>query len=48
MKREKRGAMRSIWKGAMSFGLIHIPVRLYNASNNRELKFKLLHKQDLY
>lgn len=39
--------MRSIWKGAISFGLIHIPVRLYTASRSRELKFKMLHKQDL-
>ncbi len=39
--------MRSIWKGALSFGLIHIPVRLYSASRSRELQFKLLHKQDL-
>jgi DNA end-binding protein Ku len=39
--------MRSIWKGAISFGLIHIPVRLYVASKSRELKFKMLHKQDL-
>ncbi len=39
--------MRSIWRGAISFGLIHIPVRLYSASRNRALKFKLLHKQDL-
>lgn len=39
--------MRSIWKGAISFGLIHIPVRLYSASRSRELKFKLLHGKDL-
>jgi DNA end-binding protein Ku len=39
--------MRSIWKGAISFGLIHIPVRLYSASRNRELKFKMLHKKDM-
>jgi len=38
--------MRSIWKGAISFGLIHIPVRLYSASRSRELKFKLLHAKD--
>lgn len=37
----------SIWKGALSFGLIHIPVRVYSASRARELKFKLLHKKDL-
>lgn len=39
--------MRAIWKGALSFGLIHIPVRLYSASRSRELKFKMLHKHDL-
>ena len=38
--------MRSIWKGALSFGPIHIPVRLYSASKSRELKFKMLHKKD--
>lgn len=39
--------MRSLWKGAISFGLVNIPVRLYKASKERELKFKLLHKKDL-
>ncbi len=39
--------MRSIWRGALSFGLVHIPVRMYSASSQRELKFKLLHKKDL-
>lgn len=37
----------SVWKGALSFGLIHIPVRVYSASRARELKFKLLHNKDL-
>lgn len=39
--------MHAIWKGALSFGLIHIPISLYTASRSRELKFKLLHKKDL-
>jgi DNA end-binding protein Ku len=39
--------MHAIWKGALSFGLIHIPISLYTASKSRELKFKLLHKKDL-
>lgn len=39
--------MRSIWKGALSFGLIHIPVRLYSGVHTHELKFKMLHKKDL-
>lgn len=39
--------MHSLWKGALSFGLVNIPVRLYSASVDRELKFKMLHKKDL-
>lgn len=38
--------MRSIWKGSISFGLVNIPVRLYSASQDRELKFIMLHKKD--
>jgi DNA end-binding protein Ku len=36
--------MRAIWSGALSFGLINIPVRIYSASEDRALKFKLLDK----
>lgn len=39
--------MKAIWKGALRFGLIHIPVSLYSATEERELKFVLLHKPDL-
>jgi DNA end-binding protein Ku len=39
--------MRAIWTGAISFGLVNIPIRLYSASEERELKFNLLHKKDL-
>lgn len=39
--------MRSFWKGTISFGLINIPVSLYSASRDHELKFKLLHDKDL-
>lgn len=39
--------MRSIWRGALSFGLVHIPIRMYSASKSRELKFKMLHKKDM-
>lgn len=38
--------MRSLWKGALSFGLIHIPIRMYSATSTRELKFKMLHNKD--
>jgi DNA end-binding protein Ku len=38
--------MRSIWKGAISFGLVSIPVGLYSATENRTPKFKMLRSSD--
>jgi DNA end-binding protein Ku len=38
--------MRSLWKGAITFGLISIPVRLYSAVQEKGLKFNLLHDED--
>jgi DNA end-binding protein Ku len=38
--------MRSLWKGSLSFGLVNIPVEMYGASRERELKFVLLHDAD--
>jgi len=39
--------MRTLWKGAISFGLVTIPVSLYPATRREELKFKMLRKSDL-
>jgi DNA end-binding protein Ku len=39
--------MRAIWTGALSFGLVNIPVKLYSATAGTELSFNLLHKKDL-
>lgn len=36
--------MRSIWSGAISFGLVNIPVKLLSAVDTEELKFDLLSK----
>jgi DNA end-binding protein Ku len=38
--------MRSIWSGAVSFGLVNIPVKLYTAVREERLAFHLLHDQD--
>lgn len=38
--------MRAIWKGAISFGLVNIPVNMYTASHDKEISFVLLHKKD--
>ncbi len=39
--------MRAIWRGALSFGLVNIPVHMYTASHEKELSFVMLHKKDL-
>jgi DNA end-binding protein Ku len=39
--------MRALWKGAISFGLVTIPVSLYPAVRREEFKFRLLRRPDL-
>lgn len=38
--------MRAIWTGAISFGLVHIPVKLYSGSESHKLDLDLIHKDD--
>jgi DNA end-binding protein Ku len=38
--------MKAIWKGAVTFGLVNIPVRLYSAVQEKGLKFHMLHGED--
>lgn len=37
---------RSMWKGAISFGLVNIPVELFSATRDHRPKFRLLHAKD--
>ncbi len=37
---------RSLWKGAISFGLLNIPIELMNASQEKRLSFHMLDKRD--
>lgn len=37
--------MRSMWKGAISFGLVNVPVKLFTATENRNIKFNYLHNE---
>ena len=37
---------RAIWTGAISFGLVNVPVRLYAAIAEHDLHFNLLHEPD--
>ncbi len=35
--------MRTIWKGAISFGLVHVPVKMYPAVERKDISFSMLH-----
>lgn len=39
-------SMRSIWTGAIGFGLVNIPVKIYSASSSSRLDLDLLDKKD--
>ena len=36
---------RSIWKGAVSFGMVSIPVKLFSATENKDVAFRQLHRE---
>ncbi|MFI2615631.1 Ku protein [Streptomyces sp. NPDC018584] len=38
--------MRSIWNGAISFGLVSIPIKLVNATENHSVSFRQIHTED--
>jgi DNA end-binding protein Ku len=38
--------MRAIWKGAVSFGLVSVPVKLYSATESHDVSFRQVHKAD--
>lgn len=39
--------MRPIWKGHLTFGLVTIPMKLYTATDAKDIRFRLLHKSCL-
>ncbi len=38
--------MRAIWKGAVSFGLVNVPVRLFAATEENDIRFHQVHRED--
>lgn len=38
--------MRSIWKGSIAFGLVNVPVKVYSATQDHDLKFHQVHAKD--
>ena len=38
---------RPLWKGAISFGMVSIPVKLYSATEEKDVRFNMLHGTDM-
>ncbi|UUO02707.1 Ku protein [Mycolicibacterium novocastrense] len=38
--------MRSIWKGSIAFGLVNVPVKVYSAQQDHDVKFHQVHAKD--
>jgi DNA end-binding protein Ku len=38
--------MRAIWKGAVSFGLVNVPVRVFGATQEHDIRFHQVHRTD--
>ena len=37
---------RPLWKGAISFGMVSIPIKLYTATEEKDVRFNMLHEKD--
>ncbi len=40
------GAMRAIWKGALTFGLVNVPVKVYSATEDHDVSLHQVHNKD--
>ena len=36
--------MHTVWKGAISFGLVHVPVKMFSATEDKDISMKLIHR----
>jgi DNA end-binding protein Ku len=39
-------SMRAMWSGAVSFGLVSVPIKLYSATTNHDIRFHQVHSTD--
>lgn len=37
--------MHTMWKGAVSFGLVHVPVKMFAATEDKDIHMRLIHRQ---
>ena len=38
--------MRAIWKGSIAFGLVNVPVKVYTATEDHDIRFHQVHAAD--
>ncbi|OAB39383.1 Ku protein [Paenibacillus macquariensis subsp. defensor] len=36
--------MHTVWKGAISFGLVHVPVKMFSATEDKDISMRYVHK----
>lgn len=36
--------MHTVWKGAISFGLVHVPVKMFSATEDKDISLRMLHR----
>ncbi|MBY9081267.1 Ku protein [Paenibacillus sp. HN-1] len=37
--------MHTVWKGAISFGLVHVPVKMFSATEDKDVSLRYIHKE---
>lgn len=37
--------MHTVWKGAISFGLVHVPVKMFSATEDKDISMRYVHKE---
>ncbi|MFC5472199.1 Ku protein [Cohnella suwonensis] len=37
--------MHTVWKGAISFGLVHVPVKMFAATEDKDVHLRMIHKE---
>ncbi|MBB6633440.1 Ku protein [Cohnella thailandensis] len=37
--------MHTVWKGAISFGLVHVPVKMFTATEDKDIHLRMIHRE---
>lgn len=37
--------MHTVWKGAISFGLVHVPVKMFSATQDKDISLRMIHSK---